>query len=394
MNAKAKTFTLLSAAGALAVGTFFLTKSSESRNVVTAHDSETTVAQPRTDNRIQVALLLDTSSSMSGLINQARSEMWNLVNELSTSTRDGTLPQLELALYEYGKPALGSETGFVRQISPLTRDLDGVSEDLFALRTNGGDEYAGHAIDNAVNNLEWSSDDAALKIIFIAGNESFRQGPTSYQDAISHARSKGIVVNTIYCGNPRNSDAKEWAAGAKLAMGKSLHIDHNAAIAHIAAPQDAEIARLGAELNQTYLAYGAKGLKNAQRQQIQDKLANRSARAKVARARSKASGLYSNSGWDMVDAVAEGSLDVGKLDADDMPAEMRTMSRTERKEHVEKMSKKRLELQRRIRDLSAERGRYVASKKAKRAPAAPTLEEAMVDTVRSQATRKGYKFKK
>ena len=37
--------------------------------------------------KIQVALLLDTSNSMDGLIDQAKSQLWKMVNELATTKK-------------------------------------------------------------------------------------------------------------------------------------------------------------------------------------------------------------------------------------------------------------------------------------------------------------------
>jgi hypothetical protein len=48
----------------------------------------------------QVALLLDTSNSMDGLIDQARSELWKVVNEFALAHRAGRPAGLEVALYE------------------------------------------------------------------------------------------------------------------------------------------------------------------------------------------------------------------------------------------------------------------------------------------------------
>src|SRR5262245_51242775 len=87
------------------------------------------------ERRIQVALLLDTSSSMDGLIGQAKTQLWKIVNELSAAKKDGVRPVLEIALYEYGKSTLSAGEGYIRQILPLTGDLDKVSEELFALTT-------------------------------------------------------------------------------------------------------------------------------------------------------------------------------------------------------------------------------------------------------------------
>src|SRR5256714_7472776 len=83
---------------------------------------------------IQVAILLDTSNSMDGLIDQARTQLWRVVNEFATAKRNGQSPDLEVALYEYGNDGLPEEKGYIRRVLPLTTDLDKVSEELFALR--------------------------------------------------------------------------------------------------------------------------------------------------------------------------------------------------------------------------------------------------------------------
>ena len=42
---------------------------------------------------IQLAILLDTSNSMDGLINQAKSELWKIVNELALAKKNGKSPK-------------------------------------------------------------------------------------------------------------------------------------------------------------------------------------------------------------------------------------------------------------------------------------------------------------
>ncbi len=153
---------------------------------------------------VQIALLLDTSNSMDGLIAQAKSQLWVVVNEFVKAKKDGQVPAVQVALFEYGKQSLSSEQGFVRLILPLTDDLDKVSEELFALKTNGGEEYCGWVIREAVNRLEWSKTGDVYKAIFIAGNEPFTQGPVDFHASCKSAIERGIVVNTIFCGP--NSD--------------------------------------------------------------------------------------------------------------------------------------------------------------------------------------------
>ena len=63
---------------------------------------------------------------------------------------------LRVALFEYGNIGLPASEGYIRQVVPLTDDLDNLSESLFGLTTNGGDEYCGQVIDRAVKSLDWS----------------------------------------------------------------------------------------------------------------------------------------------------------------------------------------------------------------------------------------------
>ncbi len=219
---------------------------------------------------VQIAILLDTSNSMDGLIAQAKTQLWNVVNEFVRAKKDGRPPAIEVALFEYGKQTLSPGEGFVRLILPLTDDLDRVSEELFALKTNGGDEYCGWVIREAANRLEWSQSSDVYKAIFIAGNEPFTQGSVDFHASCRAAIERGIVVNTIFCGATPEGMQTGWKDGAVLADGRYLSIDQNQKIVEIPAPEDTEIAKLGVELNKTYLPFGKMGQEGLARQSAQD----------------------------------------------------------------------------------------------------------------------------
>jgi len=340
--------------------------------------------------RVQIALLLDTSSSMDGLIDQARRQMWTVVNTFQKARRGTQLAHLEIALYEYGKSSLSAEGGYIRQIVPFTTDLDKVSEELFALKTNGGEEWAGMVIQKATHNLEWSKAAGDLKVIYIAGNEPFTQGPVTPNSAVADAKERGIVVNTIHCGTEREGATTGWASAAQLAGGQALNIDQNRAVAHIAAPQDAEIAQLGRDLNKTYLGYGRKAAEAKQRQEAQDSNAGASMGSATTRAVSKASRLYDNSGWDLVDGTKKGAVKLDDMKDADLPAELQGKSTEERKAIVDAKAKEREQLQARIQKLQSEREKFVAEKeKAAAAPGAVTLDKAIIDSASKQAKAAG-----
>lgn len=207
-------------------------------------------------NTVQLAILLDTSNSMDGLIEQTKTQLWKIVNEMARSKRDGKAINLHVALYEYGNDGLSSEEGYVRQVTPLTTDLDKISEELFKLKTNGGSEFCGTVISEAIKDLKWTKNTDEYKVIFIAGNEPFTQGSVDYKTACKNAISKGIIINTIYCGNYDEGVNTFWKDGADLADGSYINIDHNQHIVHIDTPFDDELVQLGEKLNETYIAYG------------------------------------------------------------------------------------------------------------------------------------------
>lgn len=343
--------------------------------------------------KIQIALLLDTSSSMDGLIDQARSQLWKIINELAVTYKNGKTPALEVALFEYGKSSIPEGEGYLRMVTSFISDLDKISAELYALTTNGGDEYCGMVIESAVKNLRWDDDDNNLKLIYIAGNEPFDQGKVNYKTSVHLAKSKGIIVNTIFCGDRETGIKSYWKDGADIAGGNYLSIDHNMHVQHIEAPQDAEITQLGIELNNTYLAYGTAGKDKKAEQKKQDSNAMHKSKAVAAdRSISKASAHYKNTEWDIVDAASSGKVDLGKMDKDQLPAEMQNMNTKEREAYVKKMEKKREELKARINKLSEQRKIYIQNKQ-KENQSGTTLDSAIIKSVREQAKKKSFEFK-
>jgi len=345
---------------------------------------------------VQLAILLDTSNSMDGLIAQAKTELWRVVNELATAKRKGLRPRLEVALYEYGNQGLPASTGWIRKVLPFTTDLDRVSEALFGLTTNGGDEYCGQVIDVATRDLGWDDARGTLKVIFIAGNEPFTQGPVDYRKSVKRAIEDGIVVNTIHCGSESEGENGKWHDAARLGDGTYLAIDQNRQVAQIVAPQDDEIQRLNEKMNRTYVAYGRSGGAGLARQKAQDSAAaslGSSVAAERAVAKAVAAAPAASAEWDLVSAQSVGKGDVADLDEEELPAEMRGMTKTERKAHVEKLAKERAGIQASIEKLAAERRDYVAKKEAEQAAEGQgTLGAAMIKAVRAQAEDAGFEF--
>jgi len=341
--------------------------------------------------KVEMAILLDTSNSMDGLIDQAKSQLWQIVNELALSKRNGESIDLYLSLYEYGKSSIPSGEGYIRMIVPLSQDLDKISEELFALKTNGGDEYCGQVIQAAVNGMDWSRNNKDLKLIFIAGNEPFSQGQVNYKDACEKAIENGIIVNTIFCGDFQEGVDTSWKDGADLADGKYMNIDHNMQLVQINAPQDEELFALTNALNDTYIAYGAKGESYKMRQAEQDANARGlGGGVLAARTKAKSSSQYRNTQWDLVDAEEEGEISIDELKEEELPEEMKKMSKDERKVYIKEKAEERKNIQEKINQLSAERDKHIANERSKLNE--NSLDAVIIEAIREQAVKKNYTF--
>ena len=350
---------------------------------------KTTKESPKKQT-IKVALLLDTSNSMDGLINQAKAQLWEIINELSYAKYGIQKPNLEIALYEYGNSGLPSQEGFIRQVLQFSNDLDEISEKLFSLKTSGGSEFCGQVIQTSLKELSWGKNKNDLRLIFIAGNEPFTQGKINYKEAISEAKEKDILINTIFCGNYNNGISGKWKDGADLGGGDYMTINHNKKIVHIVTPYDDEIIILNKRLNKTYIYYGNKGFSKYSNQKIQDANAfSINEGIEVKRAISKSSRLYENSSWDLVDADKKQKVDYKKIEKKKLPKELQNKTEAEIKAYVKVKAKERAEIQKKIKELDKKRRSYIA-KKQKEGNKKDQLDNVMVKAIKRQAKLKNY----
>lgn len=344
--------------------------------------------------KIQVALLLDTSSSMDGLIDQAKSRLWNIVNTLTTLKYDGKAPDIEIALYEYGNDGLSKQSNYIRQIAPLSTDLDLISEKLFSLSTNGGSEYCGAVIQDATKQLKWAKDNNNMKLIYIAGNEEFNQGGVNYKEAISNALKNDIYVNTIYCGDKTQGINELWKSGAEQGKGKYFNIDSNETVRYIATPYDNEITKCNEKINKTYITYGSKGAAKKMNQEMQDKNAQKVSASNYAeRAVSKSKAVYKNESWDLVDKVKDDKTAISKIKKEELPKELQNKSEAEIKTIVAEKTKERETIQKEIGELGKKRQQYIDAE-AKKTKKQDDLGNAINTSIVAFAKVKGYTVEK
>jgi hypothetical protein len=349
--------------------------------------------------KIQVAILLDVSNSMDGLIEQAKAQLWNMVSVMGkVRCSDDLAPGIEIALYEYGRPSNGEASGYVKRINAFTTDLDQLSQNLFKLTTYGGAEYCGHVMYTSLTELPWDTTAGSYKVIFIAGNEDFLQGKVHWTKACELARQKGVVINTIYCGSREQGIREHWNLGGECGTGSYTNINHYAKIEEMDTPYDDTLFVLNNQLNATYIAYGQHGAASRARQEATDAMnysMNKSAAAQRVSVKGKKE-LYNNSSWDLVDAAATDPGIVNKVDRKTLPAEYRAKSNEELQQIIIAKSKERTAIQKKIAEISAKREAYIAAEQAKKAgdkSNQPTLYTEIEKIITKQVQRYNMKIK-
>lgn len=355
---------------------------------------EVAVGMVADDSRpvVDLAICLDTSGSMNGLIDSAKAKLWEIVNDLALAK---PTPRLRVALLTFGNDGHLAENGWVNVDSEFTEDLDLVSQRLFALSTNGGTELVGRVLSKATDQLQWTPGDQTLKIIVVAGNESADQDQeVPFRDIARKSIGKGIVVNSIYCGNPTDSLAPAWKEISTLADGHFASIDKDNGTIIVTTPFDDDLASLSAALNDTYIPFGAVGGAAWANQREQDVNASKLSSAVAAqRCVTKAGAMYDNRGWDMVDACKQPDFKLEDVKDEELPEVMRPMTIEQRREYVRTKESERANLQTKVSDLQVKREQYVQEEmKKSHLDDSNAFDAALRKAIRAQAESRGLKF--
>jgi hypothetical protein len=342
---------------------------------------------------VDLAICLDTSNSMDGLIHAARQKLWAIVNELAQVRPQ---PRLRVALYQYGTPSLGKGTGYVKQLIPLSDDLDAIYAQLMELNTSGGQEYVARVVAAASNELKWSTRPDALRMIVVAGNEPATQDPDlQLKTTCLLTSEKGILINTIFCGHEQAGRSTGWADAARWGQGRYAAIDQDRGTVTIPTPYDPQLIELNVQLNATYVGYGQAG---AQRKELQSRMDAKASEASpaVAAQRVAAKGqskLYRNAEWDLVDGVEEGKVDLAEAKPEDLPESMRNMTPEQREQHVKALAEKRAAIQKQIQDLQAKRDAFRKKEIERQGlDESASFDANLRKAIRAQAADKGMTF--
>ena len=344
--------------------------------------------EPEGETRaVDVVICLDTSGSMEDLLESTRARIWDVVNELAKMK---PTPELRVGLLSFGNGHSTENDGWIVQHADLTEELDTVYSELMSLTIGGSEEYVGLALNKAIDGMNWSRDRDALRVIFVAGNESADQGPMSddFHVAVRTARDRGIIVNALYAGNREQGVVEHWPEVAQGGEGNFSAIDPSRGTIQVATPQDKRLLKLNTSLNTTYMPYGQRGRDGLANQIAQDGNASRlGVESCSSRIVAKGGALYTNASWDLVDATLAEGFDWDAVPLADLPKELRSMTREQQVASVASMRKRRETIQLEIQRLSAEREAFIRNALAADAKG---VGDAMRQAIREQAKAKGF----
>jgi hypothetical protein len=383
--------TLLKSIFVLLISALFMFAKCENRTLNEKTDQQTPSQLTEETPKIQVAILLDASNSMDGLINQAKARLWSIVNTLTTLKFNRETPTIEIALYMYGNDGLPASEGYIRQILPFTRDLDLISAKLFSITTNGGSEYCGTVIKHSLDHLDWDRSEKSMKLIYIAGNEPFTQGSINYRNVIGNAVEKGVFVNTIHCGTHEEGISGFWQDAAIRGKGKYFSINSNKEIRYIITPYDDMISQCNVRLNNTYIYYGTSGAAYYSNQSQQDQNAAQFSTANVVErtvSKSKKE-VYDNSSWDVVDNVKKNSKFLEEVDKETLPKEYQNLTTDQLQKEIDKKILEREQIQKEIQELAIKRQAYI-DQKMKEEKTEDDFGLAITTSIKEIAKIKGY----
>ncbi|MGI9321338.1 MAG: vWA domain-containing protein [Thiogranum sp.] len=345
---------------------------------------------------IEVVFVLDTTGSMSGLIQAAKEKIWSIASTMASAQ---SAPEISMGLVAYRDRG----DAYVTRVLDLSDDLDSMYASLMDFQADGGGdgpESVNQALYDAVHNMSWSQDQNTYKVVFLVGDAPPHMDYADdirYPETLAVAMKKGIVVNAIQCGQNQVTTTG-WQQIAQLGQGRYFQVAQAGNAVAIATPFDRKIAALSEKLDHTRLYYGDAEEKEKQQSKVAatDKLhatSSFASRARRAAFNASKSGETNFLGeGELVDDIASGRVELSDIETDQLPESIKAMAPAQQKALIEETAHRRDELQRQIRDLSEQRAGFLNKKVEEAGGAGDSLDEKIYSAVRDQAGKAGLRY--
>ncbi len=354
-----------------------------------------TTAPPQS-HQIEVVFILDTTSSMSGLIQAAKEKIWSIATTMASADQ---APDIRMGLVAFRDRG----DTYVTRVFDLSQDLDSMYASLMDFKAQGGGdgpESVNQALYEAINHISWSEDDRVYKVAFLIGDAPPHMDyndDVKFPVTLEMAKRKGIVVNTIQSGQ-NHSTAPVWKHIAQLGYGEYFQVENSGNAVAVVTPFDKKLSELAASLESTRLYYGDEEAKDKQRRKneatakLHDELSE-AALARRSTFNATASGESNFLGEnELVDAISSGRIELDDIDRDDMPASLQALAPAEQMAVIADQARQREEIKRDIQKLSESRNAYIVKQIGNRADTKESLDEKIYSAVKKQAKSKGLVY--
>ncbi|MFL6659153.1 MAG: vWA domain-containing protein [Massilia sp.] len=319
---------------------------------------------------IELLFVLDTTGSMGGMLEGAKSKIWGIVNGvLQRQGNGGATIRVGLVAYRDRGDA------YVTRVTALSENLDYVYSQLMSLRPEGGGdtpEDVRSAMADALRAGGWSAPGARTsQVIFLVGDapphDDYRKLPSTVASA-REALRRGIVVNAIQCGSDGDTSVA-WHNVAQYGGGEYFAIAQDGGVQVISTPYDQPLAELGEQMGGTYMAYG-RSEERDKRQSAQVAMeakvaAAAPAPAKADRALNKALNEKAYDERDLVQGAMAGRVALPSIAEAELPDALRKLAPAQRQAALDQAVAERKALREKIVALSKQREQYLAEQRKK-----------------------------
>ena len=348
------------------------------------------------DHRIEVVFVLDTTSSMSGLIHAAKEKIWSIATSMAQARQK---PDIRMGLVAFRDRG----DAYITRVYDLSSDLDSMYASLMDFRAEGGGdgpESVNRALYDAVHGVSWSTDDNTYRVIFLVGDAPPHMdydNDVRYPVTLAEARRRGIVVNAIQSGRHEYT-RPAWQQIAALGHGEYFQVEDSGNAVAVATPYDEKLSTLAAELEATRLYFGDAEAKKAQREKLDANARLRKELSPEALARrdsfnATASGKANLLGdSELVDAISSGRVELEEIDRKNLPASLQSMAPAEVMAEIDDRAERRRQLQSEIEKLAESRDSYIRQKLEAEGGAEESLDEKIYRAVKEQAAGAGLSY--
>ena len=337
--------------------------------------------------------MLDTTSSMSGLIQAAREKIWSIATTMASAQQN---PDIRMGLVAFRDRG----DAYITRSYDLSNDLDSMYASLMDFRAQGGGdgpESVNQALHDAVHDMSWSDDSNTYRVIFLVGDAPPHMdyhNDVKYPLTLEAARMKGIVVNAIQSGQHQHTKPA-WQAIASLGQGHYFQVEDSGNTVAVSTPYDEQLSALAAELEATRLYFGDTETKKAQQAKLEANARLRSELSSEALATARHFQRHRQRQGQPARRPRTGGSDYLRqesssmqIEQENLPASLQALAPAEQMAVIGGQAKRRAELQQQIRQTLRVAQRDLSSKKIEAdGGAEDSLDEKIYRAVKDQAAR-------